>query len=134
MPDLTVIEGGGDPAHWDRDVSPAVLSGFRHCSVANACQWRAEGHLARRNNSSPSWSTPRKAKFRSVRCSMAPVKDLHERAFGTEGEAFYEIERKDIRQAALRVIAESMATDNAARARLSKREEESDPCNREHKR
>lgn len=59
---------------------------------------------------------------------MAPVfdsvvKELHARAFATEGELLaYQIEQKAVTQAALRVIAESMATDNLARARLSKRE------------
>jgi hypothetical protein len=60
--------------------------------------------------------------------AMAPVfdsvvKELHARAFATEGELLaYQIEQKAVTQAALRVIAESMATDNLARARLSKRE------------
>lgn len=53
----------------------------------------------------------------------AAISNLHAMAFATDDLPFYEVERKDITQAALRVIAESMATDNAARARRSKREQ-----------
>ena len=52
------------------------------------------------------------------------IRTLHEQAFDSDGGDGYEAEKKHVLQAALRVTAESMASDSLARARRSKREDE----------
>ncbi|WP_164034378.1 hypothetical protein, partial [Serratia marcescens] len=44
------------------------------------------------------------------------IRTLHEQAFDSDGGDGYEAEKKHVLQAALRVTAESMASDSLARA------------------
>lgn len=121
MVDLTVIEGGSDRGDWDRQIAQQHFEAF------------AVALLRSLAGGDQSYQTTQQF-FRFLEHAqqshvpISPVIDgaidaLHRRAFDTERAADYELERKDITRAALRVIVESMASDNAAGARRSKRED-----------
>jgi len=121
MPDFTVIEGGGKERDWDREIAQRHFEDFVVVLLRSLAAGDASYQL-----------TQQFFRFlehaRESEVPIGPVFDeairnLHAMAFDIENAPFYEVERKDITQAALRVIAESMATDNAARARRSKRED-----------
>jgi len=120
MPDFTVIEGDGEPSNWEHEVAQ------RHFEDLIV--------ILLRSLASGDGSYQLTAQFfrflehvQENKVPIAPIfsgalNKLHALAFAIDGVASYEAERKEVTQAALRVIAESMAGDNAARARLSKRE------------
>jgi hypothetical protein len=121
MPDFTVIEGDGERKDWDRQIAQQHFEEF------------AVALLRSLAGGDQSYQTTQQF-FRFLqhaqesRVPIGPVIDgaigeLHRMAFETERADGYDVERKDVTQAALRVIAESMASDNAARARRSKRED-----------
>lgn len=121
MPDLTVIEGGGEPKDWDRQISQQHFKSF----VVTLLRSLAAGEGAYR-------LTQEFFRFlehaQKTEVPIGPVLDgavnsLHEQAFDTENQDDFRADQRRILQAALRVIAESMASDSAARARLSKRED-----------
>lgn len=120
MPDFTVIEGGGEPRDWKREIAQQHFEGFVVVLLRSLASGDGSYQV-----------TQQFFRFlEHAQQSQVPIgpvldgalKELHQRAFDTEGLDDYDVEQKDITQAALRVIAESMATDNAARARRSKRE------------
>lgn len=120
MPDFTVIEGGGDPTHWDRIESQRYFADFVITLLRDLANGDASHQITEQFLRFVEHAHKSKVAIGPVFDSA--MKDLYTRAFDTEGEPLaYEIERKDITHAALRVTAESMATDNFARARLSKR-------------
>ena len=121
MPDLTVIEGGGEPRDWERQISEQHFESF----VVVLLRTLAAGEGAYR-------LTQEFFRFlehaQKTEVPIGPVFDgavnrLHEQAFDTENQDDFRADQRRILQAALRVIAESMARDSAARARLSKRED-----------
>jgi hypothetical protein len=122
MPDFTVIEGGGEPRDWNRELSQQHFETF----IVTLLRSLASGEGSYR-------LTDEFFRFlehaQENKVPLAPVLDgavrsLHEQCFRSSGEDGYESELQHILQAALRVTAESMANDNAARARRSKREDD----------
>jgi len=121
MPDLTVIEGGGEPKDWERQISQQHFESF----VVTLLRSLAGGEGAYRLTQE-FFSFLEHAQKTEV--PIGPVLDgavnsLHQQAFDMEGQDDFRVDQRRILQAGLRVIAESMASDNAARARLSKRED-----------
>ena len=121
MPDFTVIEGGGEPKDWERQISQQRFESF----VVVLLRSLAAGEGAYR-------LTQEFSRFlehaRKTEVPIGPVLDgavysLHGQAFDVEDQDDFRADQRRILQAALRVIAESMASDSAARARLSKRED-----------
>jgi hypothetical protein len=119
MPDFTVIEGGGDRKRSDRNLSQQYFEDFV-LTLLRALA-RGEGAHQLREQFFRFIEHAQKKEIPIGQVFDAAVKNLHQRAFDAEGVPSYEAERKDVTQAAIRVIAESMALDSAARARLSSR-------------
>jgi hypothetical protein len=120
MPDFTVIEGGGEPTRWEQELSQQYLEDF----VITLLRTLGGGGSAYR---------VREQFFRFLEhareneLEIGPifdgaVRDLNARAFNTEARTDRDAEYKEITQASLSVIAEKMATDGLARARLSKQQ------------
>ena len=121
VPDFTIIEGGGEPRDWEREISQGHFEDF----VVDVLRSLVNGELSHR-------TTRHFSQFlEHAQGSPVPigsiidgaVRRLHAMALDAEGMEDYERELIGITQAALRVVAESMAKDNAAAGRLSKREE-----------
>lgn len=121
MPDFTVIEGGGQSRDWDSEAAQDHFEEFVVALLRSLAGGGASYQLTQQF-------------FRFLEHAQktgvpigpvldGAVKNLHEMAIDAAGVENYETERKNIVREAMRVAAESMAKDNAARARLSKREE-----------
>lgn len=121
MPDFTVIEGGGQPREWEREIAQRHFEDFVVVLLRSLASGDGSYHLTQQFFRLLEHAQESKI---SIGPALAgAISNLHAMAFATDDLPSYEVERKDINQAALRVIAESMATDNAARARRSKREQ-----------
>jgi hypothetical protein len=121
MPDFTVIEGGGEPRDWEREIAQQHFEDFVVVLLRTLASGDGSHQLTQQFFRFLEHAQENKVPIAPV--FDGAISNLHAMAFATDDLPFYEIERKDITQAALRVIAESMATDNAARARRSKREQ-----------
>jgi len=120
MPDFTVIEGEGEPTRWEQELSQQYLEDFVI-------------RLLRTLGGGGSTYRLREQFFRFLEHSQekelaigpifdGAVRNLNARAFNTEVRTDSDAEYKEITQASLSVIAEKMATDGLARARLSKQQ------------
>lgn len=119
MADFTVIEGGGQRRDWDREIAQQHFESF----VVVLLRSLASGDGGYRLS---------EAFFRFLEHAQktgvpvgpvldGAVKRLCEDAFDAKGDD-YDADKKYVLETALMVIAESMASDNLARARKSKRE------------
>lgn len=126
MPDFTVIDGGGEKRDRDREIAE------QHCEDFVLALLRG---LA---GSDQSYRTTQNF-FRFVehaqntQVPIAAVIDdsigqLRQSAFDLDGAGYYKHDRIAVIEAALRVAIESMAKDNAAKGRLSKRESDLRSC------
>lgn len=119
MVDLTVIDGDGDPQHWESKISQqhfevfvvtllrSLASGDNYYQVAEAF-FRYVKHAQERD-------------LRIGPVIAATMQTLNNRAFNKDAEEGFGAEQADVIHAALRALAEILATDTAAKARLSKR-------------
>ena len=121
MPDLTVIDGGNDPGHLDREVSQQNLEDFVIALLRTLASgdypYRAIKQFFRFLEHAQERGVPMGPVFEGA------IKSLNARALDIEGAGWApEVETKGILSAALKVIAESMSTDGFARGRLSQRD------------
>ena len=119
MPDFTVIDGGDDPGRWEREVSQQNLEDF----VVVLLRGLASGDDPYRvvEQFSRFVEHARRSKVPIGPVFKGAIRDLNARAFPRTDGSLSATERTEIVLAALRVIAERLATDDAARARLSRR-------------
>lgn len=121
MPDFTVIEGDGQSRDWN---SEAAQDYFEEFVIALLRNLAAGGYSYQLTQEFFRFlEHAQKTGVPIGRVFDEAVKNLHEMAVDNAGVEDYEAERRDIVREAMRVAAESMAKDNAARARLSKREQ-----------
>jgi hypothetical protein len=122
MPDLTLIEGGGERRDWDRQLSQQHFEAFVVVLLRSLAAGDGSSRLTQEFFRFLEHAQESKVPIGPVLDST--MRTLHEQAFDSDGEDGYDAENKRVLQAALRVTAESMASDNLACARRSKREDE----------
>jgi len=125
MPDLTVIDGRGgkDSEEWDRAFLQQHFEEFVVTLLRDLASGSASHHLTERFFRFVEHA--QKTKLPIAPTFDGAVRQLYSRALGTDTDSTdYAYEQKQIIEAALRVFAESMATDSFARARRSKREDQ----------
>jgi hypothetical protein len=114
MPDFTVIDGGGDSERWDRELSQQSFADF----VVVLLRSLASGDDPYRvvEQFSRFLEHARRSKVPIGLVFEGAIQDLNARAFPHTDGFLSANERTEIVLAALRVIAERLATDDAARA------------------
>ena len=122
MPDLTVIEGGGEPRDWNRQLAQQHFESFVVTLLRSLASGDGSYRLTQEFFRFLEHAQESKVPIGPV--LDGAIRDLHAQAFDSEKSDGYDIEKKRLLQAALRVTAESMASDNLARARRSKREDD----------
>lgn len=126
MPDLTVIDGGGGERDWDREIAQQYFEDFVLALLRGLTgsdqTYRATHHFFRFVEHAQKTQVPIAAVIDGA------IEQLRQSAFDLDGASDYKYDRVAVIEAALRVAIESMARDNAAKGRLSKRESDLRSC------
>lgn len=122
MPDLTLIEGIGERQGWDRDISQQHFETFVVALLRSLAAGDGSSRLTQEYFRFLEHAQESKGPVGPV--LDGALRTLHKQAFNSDRDDGYDAEKKRVLQAALRVTAESMASDNLARARRSKLEDE----------
>lgn len=122
MPDLTVIDGGYDPLHSERLLAQRHFEAFAISLLRSLASGQVSHEVVRQLVFFAGRVSERELPIASV--IDAAVSNLHSEAFEQKKVGEIDREMRRISQASLRVVAESMARDTAAKARISRRMEE----------
>ncbi|MFG1416963.1 hypothetical protein V5F38_03990 [Xanthobacter sp. V0B-10] len=122
MPDLTIVEDGGERRDWDREISQQHFEAFVVALLRSLAAGDGSYRLTQEFFRFLEHAQDSKMPIGPV--LDGAIRNLHDQAFDSDSQNGYDTEKKRVLQAALRVTAESMASDNLARARRSKREDE----------
>ncbi|MGO6938525.1 hypothetical protein [Rhizobium johnstonii] len=118
MPDLTVMDGGGEARDRDREIAQQyfedfVLALLRGLAGSNQT-YHATQHCLDFVEHAEKTQVPISAVIDGA------IKQHRQSAFDIDNASDYKYDRIAVIEAALRVAIESMATDNAAKGRLAK--------------
>jgi hypothetical protein len=119
MPDFTIIDDGGDSRREDKELSQQFFEDFVVALLRSLASgddpYRIVEQFFRFLKHAQQSKVPLGPVF------AAAIRDLNDRAFPDKDGFLLLEERTEIVLASLRVIAERLANDDAARGRLSKR-------------
>jgi hypothetical protein len=121
MPDFTVIEGGGQPDAWKAERAQAEFGTFV-IELLRALA-RGEDHSRRVSEALADFlKAARETQTNLSGLVHDEIAALAERALAQRNDGTLSDERKEIVRLSMRVAAEAMARDPAAKGRLSSRE------------